>query len=144
INRRHDRDVTAGWAWGGVNDDHGYSSEQVLSTTQFRLYLSSGGGDSRGDVRLWASNYILFLIIRAVGSLGPGTITPTPSADVWATALMNADSGTTSFEGIPGGTVHKMIRWAFEKQGLYQPPGAPVPVATAGAPPDVDVYIDDG
>jgi hypothetical protein len=144
IGRRHDRDVTAVWAWGGTNDDHGYGSEQILATTQFRLYLSSGGDDGRVDVRLQTSNYILYLIIRAVGSLGPGTIVPTPSADVWATALMNADTGTTSFQGIPGGTLHKMIRWAFEKQGLYQPPGAPVPVATAGAPPDVDVYIDDG
>lgn len=146
IGRRHDRDVTAGWAWGGSHDDHGYGSEEVLSTTQFRLYLSAGGGDNQPVVRAYASNYILYLIIRAVGSLGPGTITPTPSADVWATALMNADIGTTSFQGIPGGTVHKMIRWSFEKQGLYQPAGAPPPpnVATAGAPPDVDVYIDDG
>ena len=37
-----------------------------------------------------------------------------------------------------------MIRWAFEKQGLYQPAGAPTPVVAPGAPPDVDVYIDDG
>jgi hypothetical protein len=146
INRRHDRDVTAGWAWGGSQDDGGYGSEQVLSTTQFRLYLSAGGSDDRGAVRAYASNYILYLIIRAVGSLGPGTITPTPSPDVWATALMNADTGTTTFQGIPGGTVHKMIRWSFEKQGLYQPAGAPLPpnVVTAGSPPDVDVYIDDG
>jgi zinc metalloprotease ZmpB len=142
--RRHDRDVTAGWAWGGTQDDHGYGSEQILSTTQFRLYLSAGGSDDRAAVRAYASNYLLYLIIRAVGSLGPGTIVPTPSADVWATALMNADTGTTSFDGIPGGTVHKMIRWSFEKQGLYQPTGAPTPVATAGAPPDVDVFIDDG
>jgi hypothetical protein len=146
IVRRHDRDVTAGWAWGGINDDRSYGSEQILSTTQFRLYRSAGGDDNRKVVQTYGSNYILYLIIRAVGTLGPGTITPTPSADVWATAVMNADTGTNSFEGIPGGTVHKMIRWAFEKQGLYQPPGAPVPpnVATPGAPPDVDVYIDDG
>jgi len=146
IARRHDRDVTAGWAWGGANDDAGYGSEQILSTTQFRLYRSAGGDDNRNAVQTYGSNYILYLIIRAVGSLGPGTITPTPSADVWATALMNADTGTTSFQGVPGGTVHKMIRWAFEKQGLYQPPGAPPPpsVVTAGAAPDVDVYIDDG
>lgn len=143
--RRHDRDVSS-WAWGGPNDDTSYGSEQILSTTQFRLYLSAGGDDTRPDVRSYASNYILYLIIRAVGSLGPAMITPTPSADVWATAMMNADTGTTSFEGVPGGTVHKMIRWSFEKQGLYQPAGAPPPpgVITAGAPPDVDVYIDDG
>jgi hypothetical protein len=122
IARRHDCDVTAGWAWGGTHDDTGYDSEQILSTTQFRLYRSAGGDDDRNDVKTYASNYILYLIIRAVGSLGPGTITPTPSADIWATALMNADTGTTSFQGVPGGTVHKMVRWAFEKQGLYQPP----------------------
>lgn len=146
VVRRHDRDVTAGWAWGGSQDDKGYGSEQILSTTQFRLYRSGGGSDDRPVVRSYGSNYILYLILKAVGSLGPGTITPTPSADVWATALMNADTSTASFQGIPGGTVHKMIRWSFEKQGLYQPPGAPAPpnVVTPGAPPDVDVYIDDG
>jgi hypothetical protein len=37
-----------------------------------------------------------------------------------------------------------VIRWAFEKQGLFQPAGAPAPVVTEGAPPAVDVYIDDG
>jgi zinc metalloprotease ZmpB len=146
VVRRHDRLVSAGWAWGGSFDDKSYGSEQILSTTQFRLYRSAGGGDTRNAVQNFASNYILYVIIRAVGSLGPGTITPTPSADVWATALMNADNGTSSFQGVPGGTVHKMVRWAFEQQGLYQPPGAPAPpnVVTVGAPPDVDVYIDDG
>ena len=37
-----------------------------------------------------------------------------------------------------------MIRWAFEKQGLYQPFGAPMPISTEGQPPPIDVYIDDG
>jgi hypothetical protein len=37
-----------------------------------------------------------------------------------------------------------VLRWSFEEQGLYQPPGAPTPVAQPGAPPAVDVYIDDG
>jgi hypothetical protein len=40
--------------------------------------------------------------------------------------------------------IGKVVRWAFEQQGLYQPTGAPTPVISAGAPPDVDVYIDDG
>ncbi|HEY0431176.1 MAG TPA: hypothetical protein VGC61_05140, partial [Pyrinomonadaceae bacterium] len=35
-DRQHGRDVTTGWAWGGVNDVGGYSSEQILSTTHFR------------------------------------------------------------------------------------------------------------
>ena len=37
-----------------------------------------------------------------------------------------------------------MIRWAFEKQGLFQAAGTPTPNNLEGAPPAVDVYIDDG
>ena len=37
-----------------------------------------------------------------------------------------------------------MIRRASGKQGLFQRPAAPTPVAQEGAPPAVDVYIDDG
>jgi hypothetical protein len=146
--RRHDRDVAAGWAWGGRKDngEKDYNAEQILATTQFRLYRSAGGDDARKTVQTYASRHILYLIIRAVGLLPPAEIAPTLSVDAWATALINADAGTSLFEGVPGGTMHKLIRWAFEKQGLYQPPGAPPPpnVASAGAPPDVDVYIDDG
>jgi hypothetical protein len=57
---------------------------------------------------------------------------------------MNADIGTQDFEGYKGGAIQKVIRWAFEKQGLYQAAGAPMPVRQVGTPPDVDVYIDDG
>lgn len=148
--RRHDRDVTAGWAWGGTNDVGGYSSEQILSTTLFRAYRSSGGDAVHSNAALqlqrrqFAARYLSYLIIRAIGSLATSPVTPTATPDVFATALMNADVGTTNFEGHPGGAFHKVVRWAFEKQGLYQPPGAPTPVVAAGAPPEVDVYIDDG
>ncbi|MGA8499350.1 MAG: hypothetical protein WB764_27975 [Xanthobacteraceae bacterium] len=146
--RRHDRDVAEGWAWGGQKDkgEADYQGEQILATTQFRLYRSAGGDDDRKAVQIHASRYILSLIIRAVGLLPPAEIAPTFSVDAWVTALINADIGTSVFEDVPGGIVHKLIRWAFEKQGLYQPPGAtPSPnVVSAGAPPDVDVYIDDG
>jgi len=37
-----------------------------------------------------------------------------------------------------------VILWAFEKQGLYQLPVAPVPFVQEGAPPAVNAYIDDG
>src|SRR5262249_55665561 len=52
--------------------------------------------------------------------------------------------GDWTSRGHSGGAYEKVIRWAFEKQGLFQPPGASTPVIKAGAPPDVDVYIDDG
>ena len=142
--RRHDRAVGAGWAWGGVKDVGGYSSEQILSTTHFRLYRSAGGDDAHRNVKDAAARYTVYLIIRAIGLLGSGTITPTPRPDIYATKLMEADAGTRNFEGRPGGTLHKVIRWSFEKQGLYQPAGTPSPVTREGAPPQVDVYIDDG
>ena len=140
IVRRHDRDVAAGWAWGGANDDTQYSSEQILSTTLFRLYRSTGGDSGNVDMRRLAARFAAYLTIKGIGMLAATTTDP----DVYATAMMDADTGTTEFEGIAGGTMHKVIRWTFEKQGLYQPAGAPTPVASEGDPPDVDVYIDDG
>ncbi|CAM5404635.1 hypothetical protein [Streptomyces aurantiogriseus] len=143
-HRNHGRAVTDGWAWGGQNDKGGYSSEQILSTTHFRLYQSLGGDSADVNRRKLAARQTMYLIFKAVGSLASSPVIPTPDPKVFVTALMNADIGTADFEGHRGGTFHKVIRWSFEKQGLYQPPGAPAPVTKPGAPPDVDVYIDDG
>lgn len=55
---------------------------------------------------------------------------------------MLADNDTIL--GFPGGAVRKIIRWSFEKQGLYHPLNRPTPVTTRGPPPPVDVYINDG
>jgi len=140
IGRRHDRDVAAGWAWGGTADDTQYGSEQILSTLLFRVYRSTGGDDVVRAVQEFAARYLAFLIMKAIGTLTVTTTNP----DVFATALMDADESTINFEGHPGGAWHKVIRWSFEQQGLYQPPGAPTPVAQPGAPPAVDIYIDDG
>lgn len=142
--RNHGRTVASGWGWGGASDTGGYNSEQILSTTHFRIYRSLGGDDTNLSRRELAARQSMYLIYRGVGSLATGVVTPTPNPGVWATKLMTADTGTVNFEGYRGGTFHKVIRWAFEKQGLYQPAGAPVPVTTPGAPPAVDVYIDDG
>ena len=57
---------------------------------------------------------------------------------------MTADLGDWTSDGLAGGAYSKVIRWAFEKQGLFQPAGTPTPNNNAGAPPPVDVYIDDG
>jgi len=91
-------------------------------------------------VQQFAARYLAFLIIKAIGTLTVTTTNP----EVFATALMDADESTINFEGHVGGAWHKVIRWSFEQQGLYQPLGAPTPVAGPGGPPDVDVYIDDG
>jgi len=41
-----------------------------------------------------------------------------------------------------GGCAHKVVRWAFEAQGLYTPTG--VTTNAPGLPPPVDIYIADG
>lgn len=142
IDRRHDRDIAAGWAWGGTEDDGGYGSEQILSTTNFRAYRALGGDHPELCEREWAARYMSYLVLHGVGTLTPATNPNNP--DDWAGIMMSSDIGTTVFEGHPGGMVHKVIRWAFEKQGAFQPVGAPSPVVTEGAPPLIDVYINDG
>ena len=145
---RHDRDVATGWAWGGSNDDGLSQSRQILSTTMFRAYRSAGGDEAHGNPatqlarREFAARYMSYLMIGAVGSMTSAA--PPASADDFATALIDFDQTNADFEGHPGGAFHKVIRWAFEKRGLYQPVGAPTPVTTEGAPPAVDVYINDG
>ena len=151
IGRRHDRAVAAGWGWSGnialhpfdaALDGGGYNNEQILCTTLFRFYLSIGGGSTRLAMRRFAARYAVYLILRAIGTLTPAT-NPSNAAG-FATALMNADLGDWTSEGQAGGAYGKVIRWAFEKQGLYQPAGTATPNNNAGAPPPVDVYIEDG
>jgi zinc metalloprotease ZmpB len=153
------RDVAAGWGWGGTNDtgmgNFGYDSEQILATSHFRAYRSIGGDSTNLGRREFASKVMTYLIVRAVGDLtpatnpsnyNPATMTNEPGrgALLWCNRLMATDLLDWTSEGIAGGAYNKVIRWAFERQGLFQPPAAPTPVTTPGAPPAVDVYIDDG
>jgi hypothetical protein len=153
IARQHDHAPSSGFAWGGSRDAPqpvgafgpdraGYQREQILSSSLFRFYRSLGGGHADLAVREFASRLSLYLIFDAIRSLS--FVAPPQNAVDFADALMEADLLLTAFEGHPGGTAHKVVRWAFEQQGLYQPTGAPQPVVSSGAPPEVDVYIDDG
>ncbi len=175
--RSHGRPALEGYCWCGRRNllrldfnaplqrhHHGYYEEQMLSSSLFRLYRSLGG-DTRGGrdvsadeaVRLSASDYCIFLIMRAISMLGPDIIVPARTVDQFVSALIDADLGTSTwrvrapwpFDRDPrdmarqGGRVHKVIRWAFERQGLY---ATDDPEATAdrhGQPPAVDVYIAD-
>ena len=142
INRRHDRPVGGGWAWGGTQDTGGYSSEQILCTSHFRIYRSLGGDSASPDMKRFAARVTAYLMLRGVSTLTPSTNPSNVTA--WVNALLAADAGDWTSEGLAGGAYGKVIRWAFEKQGLYQAPGAPTPVAREGRPPAQDVYIDDG
>jgi hypothetical protein len=139
-NRNHERSIADGFAWGGPKDSGGYNSEQILSTTLFRFYRSIGGDAAEPARRKFAARYSAYLIIRAILSL----VTKPRMPEVFVTALVGADRGTANFEGHPGGVFHKVMRWSFEKQGLFQPAGAPTPVMTEGDPPAVDVFVEDG
>jgi hypothetical protein len=148
LDRRFDRDVTAGWAWGGGQDDGGYGSEEILATTLFRVYRSIGGDASDAGRRRFASRMMLYLILRAVQNLTPAN-NPDYARDFCA-ELMATDQLNWTSEGVYGGAYNKVFRWSFEKQGEFQNPlithGGPGDgtIVSAGRPPDQDVYIDDG
>jgi hypothetical protein len=162
--RRHDRKARDGWSWcgslygkervyaHGLCDRRGYWSEQMLSTTLFNIYRSLGGdtglgslkGTPTADVREAAAAYTLCLIMQANAFLGPASVLPVNTPDGFVTALISADLAVQVFEANGtkrcGGSAHKVIRWAFENQGLYQTGGVQ---DAPGAPPDVDIFIDD-
>jgi hypothetical protein len=168
LNRRHDRSVWYGWSWSGThhrparfpldveNRRHkGYHSEQILSTSLFRLYRALGGdtvlANGKPDVksRQTASDYVVYLTMRAIKSLGPAFALLTETPDQLVSALTDADIGTLPTTQGPlkdrvGGWAYKVVRWAFEAQGLYATTDPLAVVNAPGEPPDVDVFVDDG
>ena len=131
IDRRHDRTVAAGWGWYGANDDGAYGSEQLLSSSHFRLYQALGGDSDDLCTREWAARYTAYLIFFSIGMLTP--VTNSNSPEDWTNTMIQSDLATIDFECHIGRIVHKVIRWAFEKQNAFN-----------GLPPVYDVYINDG
>jgi zinc metalloprotease ZmpB len=121
----------------------GYRTEEILATTLFRVYRSIGGDSSSVDHKRFAARYMSWLLLRTVGTLTP--MSNPSSGSAFANSVIATDSDNWTSECVFGGAYGKVIRWSFEKQGMYQP-GSPPPgnVTTPGAPPLVDVYIDDG
>lgn len=170
VGRRHDREAVRGWSCCGRRnlarlqaanalDDrrHGYFEEQLLSSALFRLYLSVGGLTADLAVRRSASDYVVYLIFTAVALFGPSDCVPARTIDNFVSALMDADTRTGEWsveaawpENEPartlyrvGGCVHKVVRWAFERQGLYATVDPLETVDAIGLPPPVDIYIGD-
>ena len=125
-----------------ASDPAGYRAEQILSSTLFRIYRAIGGDAGRDapmddhaaaeKIRWSAARYVVYLIVRAIRALSPAEAVPTNDPAIFAAALQNADVGTGKFEfssteyggsahqtNRMGGSVHKVVRWAFEQQGLY-------------------------
>jgi hypothetical protein len=167
LGRRHDRDAGRGWACCGRrniarlasstafdNQRRGYFEEQLLSSALFRFYRSIGGDCANRDDRRAASDYCIYLIMRAIAQLDP--IVPTRTIDAFVDELMQADSATRLWDVIAawpentptrtlhrvGGCVHKVMRWAFERQGLYATGADPrATFEGVGKPPPVDIFI---
>ncbi len=149
--RRHDRTAADGWGWGGDIAMHpldpdkdwgGYNNEQILSSTMFRFYRAIGGDSHKIADRHFAADMTCHIMLAAIQSMTAAT-SPLNAAH-FASALMKAETADWPSARIAGGAYHKVIRWAFEKQGLYQHGAAKRPNNNDGVPPPVDVYIEDG
>ncbi len=167
--RRHDREVGLGWAWygtlnrsalsvssGGCNDKKGYLTEQILSSSVFRLYRCLGGDTKTGEApdrytRRRAAHMTLFLLVRAIAGFGPS-----PSvAECLELAMETAGIGMMTRLPVPSDNhperlpdawepalTHKTVRWAFEAQGMF--PADPGRDHNApGSPPPVDLFVAD-
>ena len=168
LHRRHDRDVFLGWSWSGryhrpaqfstdVNNypRKGYRSEQILSTSLFRLYRALGGDTVRADGkpapdrRKAAADYTAYLIMKAIGLMSPAFMLPLETPDQFVSTLIDADHDTPlpvalgPLKDRVGGCAHKVVRWAFEAQGLYATMDPLAVVDKPGKPPARDVFIDD-
>ena len=163
LNRRHDRDVRHGWSWCGTRHRQrrfppdgaalrhkGYESEQILSTTLFRLYRALGGEalDKNGHIdvvaRREAANYAAYLIMRAIGECGAESTVTIEDPSQFEATLRDADTATSSMGQRIGGCAHKLVRWAFEMQGLPISPDWDATLNAPAPPPDSDLFIDNG
>ncbi len=169
LGRRHDRDPEYGWGCCGRRnitrlasstafDDtrRGYFEEQLLSSALFRFYRVIGGDCAATDDRRSASDYAVYLVFRAIQLMGQ-SMTPIRTIEGFVTELRQADTGTEIWDVVApwpensparaiervGGCVQKVLRWAFERQGLYATDDPATTVEGLGLPPKVDIFIAD-
>ena len=166
--RRHDREARDGWSWSGtlgrpsrafagVAGHHdlpqgGYASEQLMSSSLFRLYRCLGGdamaANGTPDMarRIMAAEYTSYLIMCGVGLMGNSTAQAIVDVEKFVETLQGADKSIPQLAILAakrhGGMAHKPLRWAFEQQGAFATASVPPYAHNApGNPPDVDVYI---
>ena len=163
VPRRHDRCVHQGWSWScSLRRAHasvpnadpvrrkGYRSEQILSSSLFRAYRCLGGdtvdastGEPDPVERAAASHYVVYLIMRGIELLGDARFAPANQPEEFVRALVEADTAPPfTFPNRIGGCARKVIRWAFQAQGMY--PADPNVISNVpGRYDPVDIYIDD-
>ena len=172
ISRRHDRSASLGWSWSGTfhrqgrmpdytsnRQRKGYQSEQILSSSLFRLYRCLGGDtllapDIDGNrfpdaaARLRAADYVIYLVLKAMEAFPPAIAGSVESPLQFVDALVRADCDTLPETNptLPlydrvGGWARKVIEWAFEVQGLSRVLDDDTVNDGPGEPPAVDVFI---
>ena len=182
LPRRHDRCVTLGWSWGGtlhyalsqVQDSGGprqkaYWTEQILSSSLFRLYRCIGGDTNYAvsphnpdrDARRSASHYCVYLILRAIQILGTSLVVPANEPDQLVSALIDADINTASstpwqvsfpsrfsilaplpaiLEGSAAACIKSFAGRSKRKACIHLPE---IITNAPGSPPPVDIFIAD-
>ena len=167
--RSHGHSAALGWCWCGRRSRRrllnkallpelytDYFEEQLLSASMFTLYSALGGlPGNTAHRRFTASHYSVYLIMWALKGLGIAAVVPAATPDQWVSALIDADRRVANWAvnpsplGQPTGSLnrncaggaHKVIRWAFENQGLYATATEGEVVEGKGLAPAVDVYI---
>ena len=132
IGRRHDRPVGGGWAWGGVQDDGGYSPSRSSAP---RTSASTGASEATRPslaMRQFAAR-VTALPDPPRGRHADAQHQSVATRAAGSARCSTADTGDWTSEGLSGGAYGKVIRWAFEKQGLFQAAGAPTPVTKEGS-----------
>jgi len=125
----------------------------------FRLYRCIGGDTTQVGLpthpdigaRESASHYSVYLVMYGIQLLGPSISVPALKPEQLVAALEHADTHTQVWNvTLPpdwkpprqfrrvGGCVHKVIRWAFQAQGLNAGRNTNAP----GYPPPVDIFIE--
>ena len=140
LHRRHDRSVFAGWSWlGRRHRPSRFVWRTAIAAT--RATTPSRSCRPRCSGSIWRSAAIPGRVRQArpggtaagrrlhgvsdpVGDPHPAAAsTGRPSTPQFVTAPEVADvgtwSGTGPLKGRVGGWAHKVVRWAFEAQGLY-------------------------
>jgi hypothetical protein len=109
LNRRHDREATAGWCWCGrrsffhrlkrpnEGQNAGYFEEQLLSSTLMRAWRGLGGGTTGSDeaslrVRERAADYLVALLMHATLQLPTGSQAAAYGVERLRDALLAADN----------------------------------------------------
>ncbi len=141
----------ASWAWWSARakseelsatEAAGYDREQMLSTTLFRAYRAIGGDSEDFEQRLHAARYMAYLILEGIallprvyqeaGQYPEDLAAKMRAADGAARYVAGPNQINPLFGDLPGGAVRKVIKWAFEEQGLYLPPAPATPCSGRG------------